>query len=304
MSDKPADILLITPVPFLIERFAGRVVQRKEAAELDAAGRAAIRVIVGDGTTPVTAADMDAYPNLGLIVTIAAGHDGVDKAAAEARGVPISSGVGSNSDDVADHAMALLLSAARYILFNDNKIRTGGWKGRGLRPVPSVSSLKVGVVGLGSIGKAVAARLEPFRCEIAWTGPRPKPDVSLRYEPSLVELARWANVLVIATPLDASTNRLVNREVIEALGPDGLLVNVARGGVVDEDELIAALKDGRLGRAALDVFETEPTPPARWEGVPNTILTPHVAGMTHEAIAAMFERAATTALDFVNGKRS
>src|SRR5690606_6015804 len=115
--------------------------------------------------------------------------------------------------------------------------------------------------------------------------------------------ARWANTLIIATPRDPATNRLVNREVIEALGPDGLLINIARGGVVDEDELIAALKDGRLGRAALDVFETEPTPPARWEGVPNTILTPHVAGMTHEAIAAMFERAATTTLEFLEGKR-
>jgi hydroxypyruvate reductase len=184
MADTLADILLITPVPFLVERFAGRVVQRKEAADLDEAGRAAIRVIVGDGNTPITAADMDAYPNLGLIVTIAAGHDGVDKAAAAARGIPISSGVGSNSDDVADHALALLLSAARYILANDTKIRTGGWKGRGLRPVPSVSSLKVGIVGLGSIGKAIAARLEPFRCEIAWSGPRPKPDVALRYEPT------------------------------------------------------------------------------------------------------------------------
>jgi lactate dehydrogenase-like 2-hydroxyacid dehydrogenase len=119
-----------------------------------------------------------------------------------------------------------------------------------------------------------------------------------------VELARWANTLVVATPLDASTNRLINREVIEALGPDGLLVNIARGAVVDEDELIAALKDGRLGRAALDVFETEPTPAARWEDVPNTILTPHIAGMTHEAIAAMFERTATATLDFLEAKQS
>lgn len=298
-AGKPADILLVSPAPFLIERFAGRMVQPKEAAELDEAGRAAIRVLVGDGHTPVTAEHMDRFPNLGLIVTIAAGHDGVDKASADARGIPIKGGAGVNSEDVADHAMALLLASARYIIFNDTKIRTGGWKGRGLRPVPSVSSLKVGIVGLGSIGKAVAARLAPFRCEVAWTGPRPKPDVALRYVPDLIELATWANVLVIATPLDPSTNRLVGREVIDALGPQGLIVNVARGAVIDEDELIAALKEGRLGSAALDVFETEPTPPARWEGVPNVILTPHVAGVTHEAIAGVFEQAARNALEFV-----
>ncbi|HRK65106.1 MAG TPA: NAD(P)-dependent oxidoreductase, partial [Terricaulis sp.] len=137
-----------------------------------------------------------------------------------------------------------------------------------------------------AIGQAIAARAEAFGLEIAWHGPRRKPDVAHRYEADLLELARWADVLAIAARGDKSTENIIDARVIDALGSDGILINVSRGSVVDEDALIAALKDGRIAGAGLDVFQEEPTPAARWKDVPNTTLTPHLGGGTREALYA------------------
>jgi phosphoglycerate dehydrogenase-like enzyme len=296
-------VLILTGAPELRARLRGqRILTAQDLPDMDDAARARVRVIVLSGVAPTTGADMDLYPNLALLVSIGAGYDGIDQAAARARGIEIRSGVGANADDVADLAVALFLAATREILFNDTKIKTGGWRGRELRPIRSVRDHKVGIVGLGNIGRATADRLKAFGCPIAWTGPRPKPGVDLPYVPSLLELARSSDALVVAAPLDDTTRRAVNREVIEALGPQGLLVNVARGGVVDEDELIGALRDGRLGGAALDVFQEEPTPAERWRDVPNTILTPHVGGVTFGGMSKVFDRAAENVANFLAGR--
>jgi hydroxypyruvate reductase len=268
--------------------------------ELSPEELARVRVIVQAGSHKTGAAEMDRYPNLGRIVTTSAGYEGVDAEAAKARGIDIRTGVGANAEDVADMAVALTLAAMRRILQADAKIRSGDWEGRKYAPIRSVYQYKVGIVGLGNIGKAIAERLKVFKCPIAWTGPRPKPDVDLPYVPSLLELAKQSDVLIVAAHLDASTRKMISREVIEALGPEGILVNVGRGGLVDEDELIAALRDGRLGAAALDVFEKEPTPAARWADVPNTILSPHVAAVTHGAFAKTMGRALGSVTEFLD----
>ena len=150
----------------------------------------------------------------------------------------------------------------------------------------SLNGQRLGVVGLGHIGEAVARRAEALRMAVKWWGPRDKVAAWPRAG-SLLELARDSDILVVACKADDGNVGLVSREVIEALGPDGLLVNVARGQLVDEAALIAALKDGRLGQAALDVFEDEPTEPARWADAPNTVLTPHTGGATTEAVQGM-----------------
>src|SRR5690606_7806443 len=139
-------------------------------------------------------------------------------------------------------------------------------------------------VGMGAIGAAIAHRAQAFGMEIKWYGPRPKPDVKYSYEPDLMKLAAWCDILAVAARGDKTTEGIINADVIKAVGSDGIIVNISRGIVIDEDALIAALKSGALGGAGLDVFVDEPTPIERWKDVPNTTLTPHLGGATREAL--------------------
>jgi lactate dehydrogenase-like 2-hydroxyacid dehydrogenase len=165
-------------------------------------------------------------------------------------------------------------------------LRAGAWTVESKMITPSLNGQKVGIVGLGAIGEAVARRAEALHMPTAWWGPREKPAAWPRAE-SLLELAKTSDILVVACKADESNVGLISREVIDALGPHGLLVNVARGQLIDEAALISALTQGRLGQAALDVFEEEPTDAGRWADVPNTVLTPHTAGATTEAVQGM-----------------
>jgi lactate dehydrogenase-like 2-hydroxyacid dehydrogenase len=304
MSDaSPLALLTVLRDP-LRERLAGHpYIEAASIADVAPEDRPRVRAVLTNGVQRIGPQEMDLLPNLGLIVTVGAGFDGVDLPAAEARGIGLLTGSGVNADDVADHAVGLVLASTRRIVADDAYVRAGRWSPGELRTVRSVGSMAVGIVGLGHIGRAIAARLAVFRCRIAWTGPRPKPDAPFPYEPSLVELARASDILIVAAPLSPDTRRLIDAEVIEALGPRGLLVNVARGGVVDEDALIAALKAGRLGSAALDVFEQEPTPPGRWADAPNVVLTPHTAGVTEEVMATVYDLAARRVTAFARDGR-
>ncbi|MFN7111835.1 MAG: NAD(P)-dependent oxidoreductase, partial [Brevundimonas sp.] len=164
--------------------------------------------------------------------------------------------------------------------------RAGGWTAETRTITPSIGGHKLGVVGLGAIGKAVAARAGGFRMDVSWWGPRPH-DAEWPRADSLLALAKASDILIVACKADETNRGLISREVLEALGPDGLLVNVSRGQVIDEDALIAALKSGALGQAALDVFLDEPTDPNRWSDVPNIVLTPHTAGATTAGVQGM-----------------
>lgn len=248
----------------------------------------AIRAIITAGDRKVDSEILAKLPNLQLVACVSAGYDGLDTAWCAAHGIWVTASTGINAGDVADHALGMIIAARRGLLADDSLIRSGGWTA--VNRVPARHSLgktSVGIVGLGAIGRAAAVRLRACDMTLAWWGPREHSGSTIQYMPSLAALAEWCNVLLVCCRADASTRHLIDRSILDAVGPNGLLVNVARGSVVDEDALIAALQDGRLAQAALDVFAEEPTPASRWANVPNVLLTPHTAGLTQDTVVAM-----------------
>lgn len=268
--------------PFLDSAY--RVFRLWEGPPVEAQGDVQAVIVIGEA--PLDKAVIEHLPNLKLIACFTSGYDGIDLAWCAARGLAVTHAPAVNHEDVADHALGLILSARRQIVGGDRSLRAGDWRMEHRLITPSMRGQRVGIVGLGRIGQALARRLEPLGCPVTWWGPRDKPSPWPRAE-SLLDLAQASDVLVVACRADETNRGLVSGEILSALGPGGLLVNVARGSVVDEDALIAALKSGALGQAALDVFETEPTDPDRWADVPNTVLTPHTAGATTEAVQGM-----------------
>jgi len=246
-----------------------------------------VRAIATSGGKGASAALMDAVPKTEIIANFGVGYDAVDVPAAKARNIPVTNTPDVLTDDVADLALALLLDAARRVSESDRFVRAGKWL-KGNHPLgQALAGKKLGIVGLGRIGAAIATRAEAFKLQVSWYGPRPKPDAKWPHVPKLVDLAREVDFLCVICPLTPETRHLVTREVIEALGPEGTLINVARGPVVDEAALVDCLKAGKLGHAALDVFEDEPRVPEALFALDNTVLLPHVGSATHETRAAM-----------------
>jgi lactate dehydrogenase-like 2-hydroxyacid dehydrogenase len=272
------------------------------AWELADAQRAEVRAIVHAGDIVLPPATLESLPKVGLIACVGAGYDGVDVAWCRARGIEVTNAAGLNAADVADLAIGLMLAGWRSILAGDRMIRAGEWRESHRHPASaSLTGRRFGVVGLGAIGAAGARRAQAFDLEVAWWGPRPKTSPWPRMD-SLLDLAAWSDVLLVACRANAENRGLISRQVIEAVGPHGMIVNVARGSVVDEDALIAALKAGRLGHAGLDVFAQEPTPVARWADVPNVVLTPHSGSTTHETIPRLVARTIENLQLFFQGR--
>ena len=270
---------------------AGLLADAYEALPLwEDSGRARMadaQAIVAAGEFPLANDLLDAMPRLGLVAFFTVGYEGIDPAYARARGLRVTHAANANDEDVADHAIGLMIAHRRAIAQGDRALREGRWVLEAKTMTRSLGENVLGIVGLGSIGAAVARRAEAMRMTVRWWGPSPKPDAPWPRADSLVALAEQSDVLVIAARADAANRGLISAQVIHALGSQGLLVNVARGQLVDEDALIAALHAGTLGGAALDVFAQEPTPASRWESVPNTLLTPHTGGATDAAVARM-----------------
>lgn len=287
MSARPA-VLVVPPalraVGSLLSPLCD-VFHLADGPPVEAASR--IRALIVVGEAPLDKALVDSLPNLALIACFTAGYDGIDVAWARARGLEVSHAPNVNDEDVADHALGLVIGAVRRIAEGDRRVRSGAWRAEDRLITPSLGGRRLGIVGLGGIGRALAARADACRMRVAWWGPREKSDASWPRAASLLDLARDSDVLAVCCKADETNRGLISRTVIEAVGPDGLVVNVSRGSVVDEDALIEALRAGRLGAAALDVFAHEPTNAARWADVPNTILTPHSAGATGEAVQRM-----------------
>ncbi|NBB53474.1 2-hydroxyacid dehydrogenase [Rhizobium sp. CRIBSB] len=245
-----------------------------------------IRIMVVAGEYPLDKALIEDLPRLDLIACFTSGYDGIDVDWCHARGLAVTHAPGVNHEDVADQALGLILASRRQILSGDAAVRTGAWTVDTRTITPSLNGQRLGIIGLGAIGEAIARRAEAFRMSVRWWGPRDKPSRWPRVS-SLMALAQESDILVIACRADDHNRGLISAEVIQALGPDGLLVNVARGQVVDEDALIAALRSGTLGSAALDVFVEEPTDPARWTDLKTVVLTPHTGGATTDAVQGM-----------------
>jgi len=254
----------------------------------------AIRAVITGGHIGIPSELMARLPALGIIAINGVGFDKVDVEGARRRGVRVSITPNVLTDDVADLAVGLVIALLRDIPAADRHVREELWPAEERPLSRKVSGRCFGIVGLGNIGTAIAARLAPFG-SIAYCDRKPK-GAPYEFVPSVVQLARQSEVLILATTANASTRQLVGREVLEALGPDGYLVNVARGSLVDEEELIRALDDRRIAGAALDVFAHEPKVPKSLRSMPNVILTPHIASATLETREAM-ARAVVASLD-------
>ena len=239
-----------------------------------------------DGHRGLTAEQVAKLPNLRLVASGSAGLEGIDRAALKARGIPLTNPATALAEEVADVAMMLLLAGWKALPALDAHVRTGAWARAEFPLGRALQGRTLGILGLGTIGSAVAKRAEPFGLRIAYTTRHPKP-VPYDHEPSLLRLAERSDILVVIVPGGPETKGMVDREVLDALGPEGLLVNVARGSVVDEPALIEALEQGRLGAAALDVMWNEPRPDPRLDRLPNTVLTPHIGSATRETRDAM-----------------
>jgi lactate dehydrogenase-like 2-hydroxyacid dehydrogenase len=246
-----------------------------------------VRGIATTGGIGADAALMDALPNAKIISCFAVGIDAVDLAAAKARGVRVTNTPDVLTDCVADLALALILASARLVVSGDRFVRAGQWLKGALDYGRKIGGSKVGILGLGRIGAAIAERAEALEMEVVWHGPRPKPEARWRYVPDLVEMARAVDFLVVASPGGAATRHLVGRAVLEALGPEGTVVNIARGSVIDEPVMVELLEAKKLGAAALDVFEDEPRVPDALFRMDNVILQPHIGSATHATRAAM-----------------
>jgi len=262
-----------------------------------------IDLIVTSGRYGCTAAQMAAAPNLKAIVSFGVGYDPIDIDAAKARNLVVSNTPDVLNDCVADLAMGLMIASARRIAQGDRYVRAGQW---GKVPFPlgsKVSGKRLGILGLGRIGKCVARRAAGFDMEIRYHNRRADASVDFGYASSLQELADWADFLVVTCVGGPSTVGLVSREVLEALGPQGTLINVSRGSVVDQSALVELLADKRLGGAALDVFANEPQVPAELLDMPQLVLLPHIGSGTSETRQQMEELVFENIASFVgNGK--
>lgn len=250
------------------------------------AGR--IRGIVTRSNVTVPAAILDRLPALEIISTFGVGYDGLPLAAAAARNIRVTNTPDVLNTAVAELCMGMLLGLLRRLPASDRFVRDGQWM-QGTMPLGvSLSGKRVGIVGLGRIGKDIARRLEAFGVVLSYHG-RSDQHIAYRYEPDLVQLARDADILIVAAPGGPETNKLIDRAVLDALGATGYLVNIARGSLVDEAALIDALERRTLGGAALDVFEQEPHANARLAALDNVLLAPHLGSATVETRQAMMD---------------
>ena len=246
------------------------------------------RALVSFGSVGASAAIMDALPRLELIALFSVGYDQVDIDHARKQGIHVTNTPDVLTDDVADLAVGLLYATIRNIAANDRMVRSGAWA-RGEKPALSgrVTGRRIGIVGLGRIGRAIAKRLDPVAGEILYHNRRAATDTPYRYVADPIDLARQSDILIVATSGGPEAANLVDAAMLDALGPDGVIVNISRGSVIDEDALVAALADGRIAGAGLDVFAAEPHVPPALLAMDQVVLQPHQGSATIHTRAAM-----------------
>jgi hydroxypyruvate reductase len=276
-----------------------RIGQRFEL--MDAAGKklnemfsavelAEVRATIAAGGTRLGSDIMDLMPQLSAIICYGTGFDGVDLNAAAARNIVVGHSPGANASSVADIALTLMLASVRRLLVADGFVRDGSWAASKpsplMRPQNGMRGRKVGVYGMGEIGRRIAARVAAFESEVGYFS-RSRHDVPYRYFESLPALADWCSVLIIAVRAGPDTHHAVNADILKRLGEDGHVINIARGSVIDQGALVAALTGKTIAGAGLDVFAREPHVPDALTELPNVVLTPHVGGHTLESHVAM-----------------
>ncbi len=295
MSTKP-DVLAVAKLhPFYLQALQTLYTVHDRTHTEDPAAFAALapRIlgVAGTGEASVPRSLLAQLPQAKVVSVFGVGYDGVDVGAAIEFGIPVTHTPDVLTDDVADLAMGLVLSVGRAIPQADQFVRAGRWPAGPIALARKVSGARMGIVGLGRIGKAIAQRAKAFGMSIAYTARSEKPDSGFTFFPSTLELAAHVDFLVAITPGGTGTRHLINAQVLQALGPRGFLINVARGSVVDESALIEALQQGTIAGAGLDVFAHEPqVPEALWR-LSNVVLTPHMASATTETRQAMADLA-------------
>jgi lactate dehydrogenase-like 2-hydroxyacid dehydrogenase len=287
------DILLIEPMMPDVEAQLDlayqvhRLFQASDPTAFVAEVAPSIRAIATGGAHGASNEIVDGLPALEIIAINGIGTDAVDLERARARSIRVTTTPGVLTDDVADLAIGLMIATSRRICVADRFVRAGRWPHAHLPLSAKVSGKRLGIFGLGHVGRAIARRAEGFGMPIAYCERHPAADVSYRFVPKLEDLARDSDFLVVAASGGPPTRGIVNRSVLDALGSAGILINVARGSVVDEPALVAALTEGRLGGAGLDVFAHEPDVPAALWTMDNVVLQPHQASATVETRRAM-----------------
>ncbi|WP_410012949.1 2-hydroxyacid dehydrogenase [Sodalis sp. C49] len=271
-----------------------------EPERLPAAQQA--RVLVVNGESTVTEAFIAQFPQLELIADFGVGYDGIDVAAATRRGIAVCNTPDVLTEDVADMAMGLLLATSRQIVGAQRFIERGGWRDGGYPWTKKVSGGRLGIIGMGRIGQAIARRAAAFDMAISYHDYRQLPDSPWPFYTSVVELAAASDFLVVCVNGGEKTRSLVNAPVLAALGAQGILINIARGTVVDEGDLIEAVERGIIGGAGLDVFSHEPEVPAALFNRPNVVITPHMASATHDTRRAMSDLVFDNIAAFLAGK--
>jgi Lactate dehydrogenase and related dehydrogenases len=302
------EILLVRPIMPLIEEGLTKHFTLHKLAEVgDEAAffrevGPRIRGVAAGGAGKADRALIEKLPALEIIANFGVGYDGIDVKAAAERGIIVTNTPDVLTGEVADLALGLLLATVRQIPQVDRYLRAGKWLEK---PYPLTTTLrerKIGILGLGRIGKAIARRCEAFDLEIAYHGRRRQDDVPYRYYDNLVDMARDVDVLMVVAPGGDATYHIVNEEVLNALGPNGILINVGRGTVVDEKALIAALRDGRILSAGLDVFENEPHVPAELIAMDHVVLLPHVGSASVYTRNAMGQLVVDNLVSWFEGK--
>ncbi|MEG0920337.1 MAG: 2-hydroxyacid dehydrogenase [Comamonas sp.] len=264
------------------------VIYAPKAEERAAAVRehgASINAVLTIGAIGLTAGEVAQLPQLRLACTLGAGYEGLALDALKARGVVVATGAGTNDTSVADHTFGLILAAVRNLRQLDQQARAGVDRFTIPHP-PGVSGKKLGIIGLGHIGQKIAKRAAGFDMPVGYHNRNVKPGVDHQYFDSVLALAEWADILVCATPGGPATKHMVTARVLAALGSQGYLINIARGSVVDTAALAAALQNGTIAGAGIDVYESEPQRPEALIELPNIVITPHVAGWSPEATQA------------------
>nr|WP_316639705.1 2-hydroxyacid dehydrogenase [uncultured Roseateles sp.] len=306
-------VLQLNPIliPAVNDRLAALYTVRKhfEASDGEAWLReqgGSVRAVITGGHTGISREMLEQMPALKVVAVNGVGTDAVDLAYCRGRGLPVTATLGALTEDVADLAIGLLIATCRNLCAGDRFVRDGQWE---LRPQPSAiplarrfSGMRVGIVGMGRVGRAVAARTAAFGCPISYTDLRAMDDLAYRFVPSLVDLARESDALVLCAAADKAEG-IVNAAVLDALGPRGFLVNVARGRLVNEADLTAALAAGRIAGAGLDVFVDEPRVPLALRQSDHVTLQAHRASATWETRTAMGEMVLDSLAQALAGER-
>lgn len=292
MTQREATILVLGNFNvYAVQRLSGEFkvkrIPKGDAALVDASWAGDVKGVASMST--VDAALIDALPNLEIIGNFGVGYDAVDANHASTKSVMVTNTPDVLTDEVADTTIGLLIDTVRELSKSQEFLRAGNWVEQGRYPLSKLSlrGRRVGIFGLGRIGKAVAHRVEAFGLPISYHNRRKADDVTYDYYPSLLELAKAVDTLILVAPGGAETAKAVNAEVLDALGSEGVLINIGRGSVVDEDALAAALTNGTIAAAGLDVFADEPNVPQALLDAPNTVLLPHIGSASEKTRQGM-----------------